>query len=267
MKHWVSAAAAVFFLTTSGQAMADDHLSVAASKLQSGIANILQGIGVDMKNAAKETGNLGAGKESELRKILQGLYAGRPYVIDAAWIDEKGIMKIIEPEPYQKHEGSDISKQEAVILMQKTKKPRMGKVFDSVEGIKSVDVEYPVFSGSKKFLGSVSLLIKQAELIRSVVAPVEKELGVNCWVMQKDSVIVYETDPTQLGLNIFRDPLYRDYPELISLSKRMVKEKNGIGSYTFLIHGTDKVVKKGAAWKTVDFFNNHWIVVAYREVK
>jgi hypothetical protein len=267
MKHWVSAAAAVLFLMTSGQAMADDRLGIAASRLHAGIADILQQLGQDLQSAAKEAGKLGAGKEPELRKILRGLYANRPYAIDAAWIDAKGIMKIVEPAPYQKHEGADISKQETVILMQKTKKPRMGKVFDSVEGIKSVDVEYPVFSGSRKFSGSVSLLIRQDELVRSAAAPIEKEIGVNCWVMQRDSVIVYETDPTQLGLNIFRDPLYRDYPELISLGKRMVKEKSGTGSYTFLIHGTDKVVKKGAAWKTVHFFNNQWIVVAYREVK
>lgn len=74
-------------------------------------------------------------------------------------------------------------------------------------------------------------------------------------------------DPTQTGLNLFNAPLYQDNPELMALGKRMVKEKNGTGTYTFLLHGTDKAIQKEAAWKTIHFFNNAWIVVAYREIK
>ena len=104
-------------------------------------------------------------------------------------------------------------------------------------------------------------------MIRSVAASIENESGAKCWVMQKDGLLLYETDPTQMGLNLFTDPLYKDYPELIKLGKRMVKEKEGEGFYTFLIHGTKKVIKKKAVWKTVHFLNNDWIVVAYKEVK
>jgi len=150
--------------------------------------------------------------------------------------------------------------------MQKNRKPGMSKVFDSVEGIKSVDVEYPVFSVNKEFSGSVSLLIKQYEFVRIFAAPVEKELGVKCWVMQKNGVIIYETDSGQIGLNIFKDTLCKDYPGLILLGKRMVKEKNGAGYYTFLIHGTDRAVRKEAVWKMIHFFNNDWIVVVYDEM-
>jgi hypothetical protein len=267
MKKWVFVAAAILFLIPSGRAGAADDLSAAAGRIHAGVAAVLKGIGGDIRAAADEAGKLGAGKEAEVRALLRGLLSNRPYAIDATFIDAKGVMRIIEPKAYGKYEGSDISKQEAVILMRKTKKPRMGKLFDSVEGIKSVDIECPVFGSGKKFLGSLSILINQAELVRGVAAPVERERGVNCWVMQRDGVIVYETDPAQLGLNTFRDPLYRDYPELIALGKRMVKERTGTGTYTFLLHGGAKAVEKKAAWKTIDFMNNRWIVVAYREVK
>jgi len=162
----------------------------------------LKTIGADLKSAAKDAGKL---KESEIRKLLFGLYTNIPYVIDVSFINSKGIMTIIEPDKYRKHEGSDISDQEAVILMQKSKRPFMSNLLDSVEGIKSIDIEYPVF--------------------------------------------------------------YKDYPELVSLGKRMVREKDGTGYYTFLISGTDKIIKKQAAWKTIHFFDNDWIVVAYREIK
>jgi len=88
-----------------------------------------------------------------------------------------------------------------------------------------------------------------------------------CWVMQKDGMILYETDVIQRGLNIFSDPLYKDYSKLISLGKRMVKENKGKGFYTFKAQGTKNVVKKQATWKTIHFFNSDWIVVAYSEVK
>lgn len=267
MKRLMSLLTAVLFLVTVNHAVAEDNLSIAASKIESGISNTLKILGADLKIAAKETGKLTVNKESEIRKLLLGLCSNRPYAIDATFIDSAGIMKIIEPDQHRKYEGSDISNQETIILMQKIQKPKMGKVFDSVEGIKSVDIEYPVFSVNKKFSGSVSLLIKQDELVRYIAAPIEKVLGVKCLVMQKDGVIIYETDPTRTGLNLFNDLLYKDYPELISLGKRMVKEKDGTGYYTFLVNGTDKVIKKEAAWKTIHFFNNDWIVVVYSEIK
>jgi len=258
----------VFLLSfMTGQAFAADNLSKAALKIEYGILTILKGIEDTVSHAAKETGMLGLNRETEIRNLLQkNCIAGKPYVIDSTFIDGKGIMKFIEPEQYRKYEGSDISKQEAIIKMQKTQKPRMGNVFVSAEGIKSIDIAYPVFSAGKKFIGSVSVLVKQDELIRSIAATIETEPGVKCWVMQKDGLLLYETDPTQMGLNLFTDPLYKDYPELIKLGKRMVKEKEGKGFYTFLIHGTKKVIKKQAAWKTVHFLNNDWIVVVYKEL-
>jgi len=258
---------AFLFCIMAGQAFAADKLSDAVSKIETGVLSILKGIDVTISHAAKETGKLGINRETEIRKLLQNCNADRPYVIDSSFIDGKGIIKFIEPEQYRKYEGSDISKQEAIIKVRTTQKPWMGNVFVSVQGIKSIVIEYPVFSAGNKFLGSVSMLVKQDELIRSIAATVENEAGIKCWIMQKNGLLLYETDPTQMGLNLFSDPLYKDYPELIKLGRRMIKEKEGNGFYTFLIHGTKTIVKKQAVWKTAHFMNNYWIVVTYKEVK
>jgi hypothetical protein len=265
MKRFVLVITVLLFCFMAGQALAADNLSKAASKIESGISNILKGIEKTISHAAKETGKLGIQRETEIRKLLQSCNAGRPYVVDSTFIDNKGLMRFIDPPQYRKYEGSDISKQEAVIKMLKTNKPRMGNAFVSVEGIKSIDIEYPVFSKGKQFLGSVSMLIKHDELIRSVATTVEKELGVNCMVMQKDGLILYEADPTQAGVNMFTDPLFKDFPELIALGKRVIKEKEGKGFYSFTTPGTKNVVRKRAVWKTIHFLNNDWIVVAYKE--
>jgi hypothetical protein len=266
MKRLVLVITALLFFI-AGQAFATDNLSKAASKIESGISNILLGIEKTIYYTAKETGKAGIQRETEIRILLQNCNTGRPYVVDSTFIDSKGIMRFIEPKQYQNYEGSDISKQEAIIKMLKTEKPRMGNAFVSVEGIKSIDIEYPVFSKGKQFLGSISMLIKHDELIRSVAAKIEKELGVNCMVMQKDGLILYKTDSTQIGRNTFTDPLYKDFPDLIALGKRMIKEKEGKGFYTFGTPGTKNVVKKLAVWKTIHFFNNDWIIVAQKEVK
>ena len=267
MKRFVLVITTLLFFSMSGQAFAD-NLSNATSEISSGILRILNGIGSKISQSAQETGKAGPHHEAEIRKLLQkNCIVGRPYAINSSFIDSKGIMKFIEPEQYRNYEGSDISGQEAIITMLKTKKSRMGNVFVSVEGRKCIDIEYPVFSKGRQFLGSVSMTVKHIEMIRTVVEPIEKELGIKCWVMQKDGLILYETDPTQTGLNLFTDPLYKDYPELIALGKRTIKEKEGMGFYTFLIHGMKNIVKKRAVWKTAHFLNNDWIIVTYNEVK
>ena len=269
MKRFLLVTMTVLFLSmTAGQAIAQDHLETAASKIEKGISAILEGLGKTLSRSASAIGKTKPDQEVEIRKRLQQNWKdGSPHVVDSAFIDNQGMMKLIEPGQYSQYEGSDISGQDAVIKMMKTKKQRMGNLFLSVEGIKSVDIEYPVFSDKKQYLGSVSMLIKPDEVIGFVAAPLEKELGVKCWVMQKDGVILYETDAAQIGLNIFTDSRYKNYPELIALGKRMIKEKEGKGFYSFQAQGTKSIVRKKAYWKSIHFFHNDWIAVAYKEEK
>ena len=105
----------------TGQVFAADNLTNAASKIESGILSILNGIGSTISHAAKETGKTGLHRETEITKLLHKNYiAGKPYAINSTFIDNKGMMKFIEPEQYRSYEGSDISGQEAIIKMLKT---------------------------------------------------------------------------------------------------------------------------------------------------
>ncbi|HOP46611.1 MAG TPA: hypothetical protein PK874_03015 [Desulfobacteraceae bacterium] len=254
-----------FFIT--GQTFAADNLNDAACRIESGILRVLNGIGDTISHAAEEAGKAGLNGENQIRKILQYCNAGRPYVFDSAFIDSKGIIRFIEPEQYRQHEGADISDQDVVVNVQNTKKPCMGSLFVSVEGIKSVDIAYPVFSKESQHIGSVSMLVNQDKLIRSVAAAVEKELDVRSWAMQKDGTLLYETDSARTGLNLFTAPLYDGYPELKELGRRMMKESEGVGFYTFILHGTKEPVKKRAVWRTVRFFNNDWIISVYKKIE
>lgn len=267
MKRLACAAAAVAaLLSLAGRAAAADDVAVAAARIEAGVSAVLVGIGDALSRAAKDLGQAGLDREHETRKILRECAAGKPYVVDAAFIDDAGVLRVIEPGSYRQHEGADVSGQEVAAAVRASRKPMMGSVFLPVEGARSVDVEYPVFSAEgRRYLGAVSLLVNQEQAVRGVAAAVERASRVNCWVMQRDGLIIYETDPTQLGLNLFTAPLYREYPELLALGRRQVAEREGTGSYTFLIHGTTTRVKKLAAWRTASLFGGDWIVVAYRE--
>lgn len=253
-------------LLLTGQAEAAADLEAAAASMETGITNALKMIGADMYRAAADMAQIDSGRELEIRKLLRECHIGRSYVIDAAFIDDKGVMKLIEPDPYRKHEGADISRQEAIVKMRKEKQPRMGSLFLSVEGIRAVDIEFPVFTEKKGLRGSLSLLVRPEELLRAMAAPVEGASRVNCWVMQRDGLILYETDPTQIGRNLFTDPLYQAYPALIALGRQTVEKREGKGFYSFLLHGSQQIVRKHAAWRTVRFFGKDWIVVVYREM-
>jgi len=267
MKHLILVFSVFSLFFGTGQIAGADNLNDAASRIESGVFHTLNEIGAAITRAAEQAGKADLKNKKEIRNILQDCNSGRPYVIDSAFIDSKGIIKFIEPEQYRKHEGTDISKQEAVINVQKALKPCMGSLFVSVEEIKSVDIKYPVFSKAGQFTGSVSMLINQDELIRSVSANVEKEFDVRSWAMQKDGTLLYETDSSRTGLNLFTAPLYDGYTELKELGKRMIKENEGVGFYTFILHGTKEPVKKRAVWKTVHFFNNDWIIAVYKKIE
>jgi len=267
MKRLVITAVALFFIMYSGTLWAvEDNLDKSARNLESVIMGMLKGIDRTLTKSASVIGKLGP-SNLETRRVLKECRLGRSYVIDCAFIDDKGVIKVIEPDRYKNSEGIDISYQDAVKEILKTREPVMSDLIDSVEGIKSVDFKVPVFSEKKEFLGCVSMLTRIEEMIKFAAVQVEAGRGVKTWVMQKDGLIIYETDHSQIGLNLFSDPLYKGYPELVELGRRMVKEASGQGTYTFLINGTQKVVRKDAAWRTLSFYGKEWVLVAYQQEK
>jgi len=209
----------------------------------------------------------GAGLEGpDTREILNNLCGAVPYAVDCATVDLKGRMVTVEPAGYRKFEGSDISKQEQIVLMQKLRRPVMSKVFRAVEGFDAVDIEYPVFSPEGEFTGSVSLLMRPDSLFSTIVTPMVQGLPVDVWVMQKDGRIIYDADTEEIGRMLFDDPLYESFPELLSLGKTIAKKSSGSGSYEFLGRELKGPVRKDAYWATVSVLGTEWRLVVTHNV-
>lgn len=212
-----------------------------------------------------EKGTPSIEKEGGIRKLLSAFYNANPDVLDASFVDDKGILRQIEPPEYKNLENADIGKREHVIAMLKTRKPVLSAGFSSFEGFLAVDLSRPVFDERQNFIGSISAFMRPELLIvpllkRSVV-PADHEL----WIMQTDGKIIFDQDREEIGRMLFSDPLYSNYASLLDLGRKIAAAPTGKGSYIFLAPGTQNKVIKNMVWQTVSLHGREWrVVLAYR---
>jgi hypothetical protein len=84
--------------------------------------------------------------------------------------------------------------------------------------------------------------------------------------MATDGLIHYDPDPEEVGRNLFTDPLYAPYVQLLVLGERIASEKSGTGTYEFLGPGLVDPVVKRAWWATVGLHGAEWRMVVVRAV-
>lgn len=206
-----------------------------------------------------------AGIEGEkARSILGNLTDSCPDFVEATTGSPEGKIVTAEPAVFRNSEGTDISKNDATIRLMKTKSPVFSPVFRLVEGYDASIISYPVFSASGEFIGGIGAIIKPADLLGSIIAP--RLLGTNysVTVMQTDGLSLYDSDPGQVGKNLFDDPMYQSYPQLLALGKNVTAERFGMGSYIFLNKEHDRNVTKEVYWTSVGLHGNEWRLVASR---
>ena len=223
------------------------------------IDSTLAEIDTDLKAAAKALSNTDL-KADAARKILNDLRKYRPYVIDCSIIDADGVEITIEPAEYKQYEGATRSDLPHVMLLLKNKKPIMSGVYHSAGDIHAVTIGYPIFSDKGEFSGAVRMLIRHDLFLK----PLLEDKPCKIWVMQKDGLVVYDVDPEEIGKNIFSDPIFSPFEDLISFSKTVVSSKSGAGSYSFYINGLKdkRLAEKTAVWDTAGLYGTEWRVVA-----
>ena len=195
------------------------------------------------------------------RDVLKRLYGANPYIIDCETVSNKGIMAVVEPPEHSSSEGADISTQAHMVKMFKTQKPVMSGSFRSVEGPDAVVIHHPVFSPDRRFKGSVSALFAPEYLLGSIIGPVASNLPVDIFLMQTDGLMIYDVDPKQIGLNVFQDPLYRPFPELLALARKVASANEGTGVYRFYRKDSETPVTKVAYWRTAGLHGVMWRLV------
>jgi len=251
----------VFFLGLAGTLWAEpaNDLFDLLNRVKQEINLQLKHTDRDLSLAAKEMSrdNL---KPEESRKILLQLSQTNPAVIDCAFVNPEGIMKMVEPKTYKKSEGRDISSQEQMKKLRETKKPVASNYFFSIEKTKSLDFEYPI-NKNGKFLGSVSLMVNPEKYFGVHIRKMglEKEKRYYWTVIQTDGTMLYDTDNTQIGKNVFTDPYYKKYPDIRRVVKNVTQIKSGSDIYTETEHHTQGTVQ--VYWDTVKIYGTEYKIM------
>ncbi len=204
-------------------------------------------------------------KESEIRRLLNTLLDESSDIVEASFIDAKGIMRLVEPREYKNFENTDISSQKHVKAMLKKPKPLLSSGFTAVEHFTAVVVSRPIYDNKKRFSGSINLLIRPELLVDSLLKKTTIPDDYELWIMQPDGMILYDQDKGEIGRMLFSDPIYAGYGNLLKLSKKIVSAPAGEGSYIYLSPESNKKAIKNAIWQSVRLHNREWrVVLAYR---
>jgi hypothetical protein len=198
----------------------------------------------------------------ETRRILGDLARVSPAIIDATAVSKDGVMLTVEPPAYASGEGTGISDQEQVQRVAATYQPAMSQVFATVEGVDATDLEHPVFAPSGQFNGSASLLFSPTALLTIAVPEALANRTADLFVLDTNGLILYDTDATEIGGNVFSDPFYVNNAELLAVMKEMQTEPEGTGNYTFIQPGTGATVRKETRWTSVGLHGTDWRVFA-----
>ena len=89
------------------------------------------------------------------------------------------------------------------------------------------------------------------------------------WLMDLDGLLLYDEDASQIGKNLFEDPLYKPFPNLLDLGHRIVAERSGHGYYSYfqVTEGNKTAVNKECYWTTAGLHGREWRLVVTKIIQ
>jgi TRAP-type mannitol/chloroaromatic compound transport system substrate-binding protein len=232
----------------------------ALSQVQQDLENEISLLEKDMAAAAQKISGLGL-SGTETRSLLSGIADNRPYIVNVSTVNRNGKLESIEPASFRNFEGEDISHQEHVVRLFRTRQPVLSLNFKTVEGFEAADLAYPVISSNKEMIGSVSVLFKPEILLGYFISKTVAAKKFDIWSMQVDGRIIYDVDTLEIGKNLFVDPLYQSFTELVALGKEISVSPSGTGQYHFFDTGMRTSVGKQARWISLNIHGTEWRLV------
>ncbi|MDD4952638.1 MAG: hypothetical protein PHV85_08820 [Desulfovibrionaceae bacterium] len=258
-KALTAALALVLLLPWTSAAKGPDNAARALERAVSGIQAELEAMDADLKLAADKLATTGLdGKKA--KKALGQVWKGNPHVVDVSSINAEGRLVAIVPASFNGFAGKYISGQEQFQRLLSTGKPVLSNVFMSVEGVWAVDLEQPVAAPGGGLLGSASILAQPHAMVRQVLAPLTRETGLEFMVLERTGLVLYDADPSEVGKNTFSDPMFKDYPELIEVAKKICAQDSGRGVYEFRAAEGRGKVRKSIAWDSAGLHGTLWRV-------
>lgn len=218
---------------------AEDSLSTNLTKIDEALTNA--------SSALTETSLQGP----KAQIVLANLCAVDPSAIDCITIGMNGSILEVAPNEYSYIKGKNIGDRDYIKKLFATRRPAGMAYIKTIEGFYAADFAAPVFDENGCLVGATTILINSTEFLDHILAPYQPENGAKIWAMLPNGFILYETDTSQIGLNAFEDPMFRQFPDLIAIAERVRTDSSGYGTYEFYNNQHKQTVKKGLYWTTI----------------
>jgi hypothetical protein len=234
-------------------------------RLQSDITQGLEAMDDNQAYAAYDLGKTDLDGDAA-RGILANLSRTNGAIIDCTTIDANATILAAEPTAYGNVEGIYIGDQLPARHLLATKRPVLSDMMPVAEGIQAALLSAPIFDAKGRFIGMTSIVFKPDTFLAAIVEPAVRETPYSMTISQTDGLILYDTDPTQIGLMPDAE-IYAEYPDLLALLRRIQAERYGTGRYTFTDGRTGEVTEKETFWTTAGIHGTEWRVALIRIVR
>ena len=199
------------------------------------------------------------------RETIGSFYkANREQIRAITRVDAEG--RIVYTIPFdRKVIGRDISYQNHVQEVMRTRKPAISDVFTAVQGYQTVALHVPVF-GDGIYRGTIAITVDFQSLARRYLEVIKIGKTGYAWVVSRDGTELYCPVPGHTGKSIYIN--YKDFPSILAMVGEMLKGHQGVATYVFDQIGvqTVKTVKRHAVYMPISLGNTFWsIVVASSE--
>lgn len=229
------------------------------STLSADLGTSFDTLNIDLANSALHLVSV-INDSAAIRNEMQTLFSRTSFVVEFAYINPQGIMQIIEPPLFYPTQGTDISQQSHIIETFQTKLPVLSNSFYAVENFYAAVDIHPILNNGE-VLGGITALFLPETILGRLINPIVKNQTFEIWVMEKGGRILYDQDADEIGRNLFTDPLYADFPELIAAAEKIDAEDSGETMYSFYQTGTTNKVVKRTYWVTYKLYGMEWKLI------
>ncbi len=190
----------------------------------------------------------------EAIKIARQITGGTDDFFDGFLKDARGVKAGAVTEFMRSHPGVESVK----IVPSASKKIEIGKAYVDDNGRHLFNMTVPLAGGAGKEAASMLLRFDDVTPVAFGIDPAKSAFQI--WCMQEDGYIIFDEDPAQIGLNLFSDKLYANFPELLTFGEKIRGQPVGVGYYSFASKNDNGLMYKVAAWDTIETLG--WKIVA-----
>jgi len=231
----------------------------AANQVAASILGNINEIRMGMQQAAdslRSNAELAASSD-----LLESLLQRYPRAESFATTRAPGAVVAVAPANYRQALGADTSQLEHNRMALERGVPILSRIYQAPEGFAAVTLVVPVKQG-KTIPGFISLRIKPVDFLGGLLAADTQTEQRSVWVVQDDGLLLYDTDPREIGLNLFREERFKQIPELRQLAEKIAEQDAGVGFYQSQPAGQDQPSRQIAAWVSLRPAENRgWKVV------